>query len=182
MYIIYHINNNVKYYQLTLKIPLFLILFPFIATITYMSVYIDNRKAYFNYEIQEKLEAGIELLGHEVKSIKNSHATLAGAYCAIRKGEVILVGMHITPYQPMNNIGHNPDRERRLLLSKKEIKHLSDADSTKGLTIIPLSLYSKGRRIKVELAIARGKKLHDKRETIKKRETNREIRREYKDR
>jgi SsrA-binding protein len=147
-----------------------------------MTVHIDNRKAHFNYEIEEKFEAGIELLGHEVKSLKSGSASLSGAYCSIRGGEILLVGMHITPYQPMNNIGHNPDRERKLLLSKKEIKHLADADNTKGLTIIPISLYSKGRRIKVEIAIARGKKIHDKRETIKKRETDREIRREYKDR
>lgn len=147
-----------------------------------MAVHIDNRKAHFNYEIEEKFEAGIELLGHEVKSLKNGSASLSGSYCSIRGGEIFLVGMHITPYQPMNNIGHNPDRERKLLLSKKEIKHLADADNTKGLTIIPISLYSKGRRIKVEIAIARGKKIHDKRETIKKRETDREIRREYKDR
>ena len=146
-----------------------------------MATYIDNRKAYFNYEIEEKLEAGIELLGHEVKSLKNGSASLAGAYCSIRGGEIFLVGMHITPYQPLNNIGHNPDRERRLLLSKKEIKYLADKDSTKGLTLIPLSLYSKGRRIKVELAVAKGKKLHDKRETIKKRDTDREIRRTLKE-
>ncbi len=147
-----------------------------------MTVHIDNRKAHFNYEIEEKFEAGIELLGHEVKSLKNGSASLSGAYCSIRGGEIFLVSMHITPYQPMNNIGHNPDRERKLLLSKKEIKRLADADNAKGLTIIPISLYSKGRRIKVEIAIARGKKIHDKRETIKKRETDREIRREYKDR
>lgn len=147
-----------------------------------MTVHIDNRKAHFNYEIEEKFEAGIELLGHEVKSLKNGSASLSGSYCSIRGGEIFLVSMHITPYQPMNNIGHNPDRERKLLLSKKEIKRLADADNAKGLTIIPISLYSKGRRIKVEIAIARGKKIHDKRETIKKRETDREIRREYKDR
>jgi len=146
-----------------------------------MAIYIDNRKAHFNYEVEETFEAGIELLGFEVKSIKKGQGSLAGAFCIVRGEEVFISGMHITPYQAHNTtFGYDPDRTRRLLLSKKEIKRLSDADGTKGLTLIPISLYSKGRRIKVSVAIARGKKAFDKRETIKKRDTEREIRREYK--
>jgi SsrA-binding protein len=146
-----------------------------------MATYIDNRKAHFNYAIEETFEAGIELQGFEVKSIKKGQGNLAGAFCIARGGEVFIVGMHIPPYQPHNtDPGYDPDRTRRLLLSKKEIKKLGDADSTKGLTLIPVSLYSEGRRIKVSVAIAKGKKTFDKRETIKKRDVEREIRREYK--
>ena len=146
-----------------------------------MATYIDNRKAHFNYAIEETFEAGIELLGHEVKSIKKGLGNLAGAFCIARGGEVFIVGMHIPPYQPGNVAKeYDPDRVRRLLLSKKEIQHLADADGTKGLTLMPISLYSKGRRIKVSVAIAKGKKTFDKRESIKRRDTDREIRREYK--
>ncbi|HUC88984.1 MAG TPA: SsrA-binding protein SmpB [Candidatus Paceibacterota bacterium] len=146
-----------------------------------MTTYIDNRKAHFNYTIEETFEAGIELLGHEVKSIKNGLGNLAGAFCIVRGGEVFLVGMHIPPYQSANmKKDYDPDRARRLLLSKKEIIRLADADGTKRLTLIPISLYSKGRYIKVAVAIAKGKKTFDKRESIKKRDADREIRREYK--
>lgn len=146
-----------------------------------MTTYIDNRKAHFNYEIKETYEAGIQLLGFEVKSIKKGQGNLAGAFCIIRGGEAFIVGMHITAYQPANTPkDYDPDRTRRLLLSKKEIEELGKAEKTKGLTLIPTSLYSKGRRIKVAIAIARGKKTFDKRETIKKRDVERELRREYK--
>lgn len=146
-----------------------------------MAVYVDNKKAYFNYTIEETFEAGIELSGFEVKSIKNGQGSLNSAFCIVRGGEAFIIGMHIPPYQPHNtDLGYDPDRNRRLLLSKKEIKILADKDSIKGLTLVPLSLYSKGRHIKVQLAVARGKKVFDKRETIKKRDTDREIRREYK--
>ena len=146
-----------------------------------MVTYIDNRKVYFNYSIEEKYEAGIELLGHEVKSIKNGNGVINSAFCIIRGGEAYIVGMHIPPYQPHNiDPAYDPDRTRRLLLSKKEIKKLAEKDDIKGLTLIPISLYSKGRNIKVSVAIARGKKTFDKRETIKRREVDREIRREFK--
>jgi SsrA-binding protein len=146
-----------------------------------MTVYINNRKAHFNYDIEESFEAGIELLGFEVKSIKDGRGTITSAFCIVRGGEAYIVGLHIPPYQP-NNItpSYDPDMTRRLLLSKKEIKRLTDKDGMKGLTLIPLSLYSKGHYIKVSVAVARGKKVFDKRETIKKRETDREISREYK--
>ena len=146
-----------------------------------MAVYIDNRKAHFNYSIEETFEAGIELSGFEVKAIKNGSGNLNSAFCVVRGGEAYILNMHIPPYQPHNiDPGYDPEMTRRLLLSKKEIKKLADKDDMKGLTLIPLSLYSKGRYIKVSIAVARGKKVFDKRETIKKRETDREIRREYK--
>lgn len=146
-----------------------------------MPAYIDNKKAHFNYIIEDTYEAGIELQGHEVKSIKNSQGNINSAFCIVRGGEAYIVGMHIPPYQVNNtDPGYDPDRTRKLLLSKKEIKKLADKDDIKGLTLVPLSLYSKGPYIKVSIAIARGKKTFDKRETIKKRETDIEIRREYK--
>lgn len=146
-----------------------------------MSIYFDNKKAHFNYTIEDTYEAGIELQGHEVKSIKKGQGNINSAFCIVRGGEAYIIGMHIPPYQ-MNNTdpGYDPDRTRKLLLSKKEIKKLADKDDIKGLTLVPLSLYSKGPYIKVSIGIARGKKVYDKRETIKKRETDIEIRREYK--
>ncbi len=146
-----------------------------------MTTLIDNRKAHFNYEVIEKYEAGIELLGFEVKSIKGGRAILAGSYGVVRGGEVYLMNMQIPPYQVGNTpIDYDPTRTRKLLLSKKQIKELVDMDNKKGLTLVPMSLYSKGRLIKVELAVVKGKKNYDKRETIKKRDTDREISREYK--
>jgi len=146
-----------------------------------MTTYINNRKAHFNYEIKKTFEAGIELLGFEVKAVKSGKGNLAGAFCVVRGGEAFLIGAHISPYQEKNTPkGYDPTHSRKLLLSKKEIKELSVAEGTKGLTLIPISLYSKGPYIKVELAIARGKKTFDKRETIKKRDVERSIRREYK--
>ncbi len=140
---------------------------------------IDNRKAYFDYEILETLEAGIELLGIEVKSIKNKQGKLLGSYILIKNGEALLCKSFIPPYQENNTAAtYDPERNRKLLLNKKEIKRLSEID--KRLTIVPISMYSKGTKIKVEIAIVRGKKQHDKRESIKKRETDREIRRTLK--
>lgn len=146
-----------------------------------MATYIDNRKAYFNYNVEETFEAGIELTGFEVKSIKKGQGSLNAAFCVVRGGEAYILGLHIPPYQPNNtSAGYDPDMTRKLLLTKKEIKKLADKDSIKGLTLVPISLYSKGRYIKVSVAVARGKKVFDKRETIKKRESDREISREYK--
>lgn len=146
-----------------------------------MTVYIDNRKAHFNYKIEESFEAGIELAGFEVKSIKKGQGNLNSAFCIVRGGEAYVIGLHIPPYQPNNtDPAYDPDRTRRLLLSKKEIKKLADKDDIKGLTLIPLSLYSKGHYIKVSIAIARGKRTFDKRETIKQRDLDREMEREYK--
>jgi len=146
-----------------------------------MTTFIDNRKAHFNYSIEDTYEAGIELLGHEVKAIKKGMGNINSAFCIIRGGEAFVVGMDIPPYQPHNtDLGYSSDRTRRLLLSKKEIAELAKKDDTKGLTLIPISLYSKGRHIKVSVAVGKGKRVFDKRATIQKREVDREIRREYK--
>ncbi|MBU3668521.1 MAG: SsrA-binding protein SmpB [Candidatus Taylorbacteria bacterium] len=143
--------------------------------------YTDNRKAFFNYEILESIEAGIELLGFEAKSIKAGSASLDGSYIIVRGGEAFLVKCHIPPFQQGNTPKeYDPLRNRKLMLHKKEIKKLSDIESGKGKSIIPLALYNNKGKVKVEIAIARGKKKFDKRESIKKRETNIEIRREFK--
>lgn len=142
---------------------------------------IQNRKAYFNYEILEKIEAGIELLGFEVKSLKKGQGSLEGSHVTVRGQEAFVINMQIPPYQPSNTpSNYDPLRNRRLLVTKKEIERLSKEEAQKGLTIIPLSVYNKGRKLKIEIAIVRGKKKYDKRETIKKRDTDREIRRSLK--
>ena len=137
---------------------------------------IDNKKAYFNYEILEKFEAGLALLGHEVKSLRAGHGSLIGSYVTIKLGGVFLVGALISPYQEGNTPeSYDPRRPRRLLLNKKEITELINKTAKTGLTIVPLALYNKGRRLKLELALVRGKKKHDKRQTINKREADRTI-------
>jgi SsrA-binding protein len=146
---------------------------------------IFNKKASFNFEIIEKCEAGIELSGKEVKSVRAGHGTLDGAYVTFRKNaggavEAWLINMYVAPYQIENGTDQDPMRERKLLLTQEEIRRYSALE--RGLTIIPISLYNKKRKIKVEIAVARGKKKFDKRETIKKRDTERAIRREYSDR
>ncbi|MEK7136516.1 MAG: SsrA-binding protein SmpB [Patescibacteria group bacterium] len=142
---------------------------------------IKNKKAFFNYEITEKYTAGVELLGLEVKSVKKGHGSLEGAYVILRGGEAFLTGATIPPYQPGNSpADYDPMRVRRLLLQKKELKELAEASQTAGLTIVPLGMYNKGRYVKVDIAIGRGKKKFDKRETIKKRDTDRDIRRTLK--
>ncbi len=146
-----------------------------------MTTFVENKKAGFNYEIIEKFDAGIELFGFEVKSIKKNQGSLEGAYIIVRGGEAYLMNMTIPPYQEKNTpTGYEPRRNRRILLTKKEIKKLVDIE-TAGLTIVPISLYNKGNLIKVSVAIVRGKKKYDKRETIKQRETDRSVRREFRD-
>lgn len=141
----------------------------------------ENRKAYFNYEIKDRFEAGIELLGLEVKSVRAGRISLDASYVILSAREAYIIGATIQPYQAKNTPKeYDPDRTRKLLLSKKELSELQKISETKGLTIVPLSVYSKGRRIKLEIGIGKGKKLHDKRESIKKRDTDREIRREMK--
>jgi SsrA-binding protein len=147
-----------------------------------MSKFAENRKAYFNYEILEKITAGIELLGFEVKAIKDGKMSIDGAYAIIRGSEAFLINSNITPIQPKNTpADFDPRRNRKLLLTKKEIKRLGDMENQKGLTISALSVYNMGKKLKVELGIVRGKKTHDKRDSIKKRETDREIRRTLKE-
>lgn len=141
----------------------------------------ENRKARFNYEILETFEAGIELLGFEVKALRGGKGSLEGTHVTVRGNEAYLIGMHIAPYQTGNTPkDYDPVRNRRILLKKKEIEELQKTESKKGLTIVPISVYSKGKRIKLSLATVRGKKQFDKRESIKKRETDREIRRTLK--
>ncbi len=148
-----------------------------------MSSYAENRKARFNYEILEGYVAGIELLGVEVKSVRGGRMSLEGAFVIVRGGEAYLINSNIPPYQPKNAPkDYDPLRNRKLLLTKKEITELAGSEKNKSLTIVPISVYNKNRKIKVEVALVKGKKKFDKRETIKKRETDREIRREVKGR
>lgn len=145
----------------------------------YVRMLIENRKAHFNYEFLEKFDAGIELFGFEVKSLRMKQGSLEGAYVIVRGNETFMMNSYIPAYQPKNAPkGYDERRNRKLLLTKKEIHDLATSEAKKGLTIVPISVYNKGRKIKVEIAIARGKKKFDKRETIKKRETERDIRRE----
>ena len=142
---------------------------------------IKNRKASFKYDIQEKITAGIELLGYEVKALRNGQGSLEGSHITVRGNEAYLIGAHISPYQPKNTPKeYDPDRNRRLLLTKEEIEKMEGIERRKGLTIVPLSVYNAGRWIKIEIGVARGKKKFNKRETIKKRDTEREIRRTLK--
>ena len=146
-----------------------------------MAHYAENRKARFNYEVLEKYEAGIELFGTEVKSVRGGQMSLEGAFVIVRGGEAYLINANVPSYQPKNAPkDYDPLRNRKLLLTKKEISTLSGSEENKSLTIVPISVYNKGRKIKVEIALVKGKKKYDKRESIKKRDTDREIRREYK--
>ncbi|MEN9920475.1 MAG: hypothetical protein RL538_368 [Candidatus Parcubacteria bacterium] len=141
-----------------------------------MATYLSHKKAHFDYEVLETFEAGLALSGHEVKSIRASRGKLEGGFVIIRGGEAFLVGVNINPYQPKNTPkGYDPERARKLLLSKKELAHIEQKTETQGLTAIPLKLYSNGRNIKLEVAVVKGKKKHDKREAIKERDTKRDI-------
>jgi SsrA-binding protein len=138
----------------------------------------DNPKAHFDYEITETFEAGLELLGPEVKSLRQKQAKLEGSYAIIRGGEVWVTGLFIAPYQANNeDAKFDSDRIRRLLLAKNEREEIVGKLSAKGLTLVPISMYNKGRYIKLKLGLGRKKKKFDKRQTIKKRDTDREIRR-----
>lgn len=148
-----------------------------------MPVYSENSIANFNYEILDKYEAGIVLNGPEVKSIKTHGISLKAAYVKImNSGEVYLLNSHISKYKPAFSIQqhYDPERSRKLLLNKKEINKLAGKIQNKGLTIIPLKVYSKNRNIKIEIALARGKKLFDKREDMKNKETKRRAERAVK--
>jgi SsrA-binding protein len=133
-----------------------------------------NPKATHDYHILEKWEAGIVLTGTEVKSLRNGKASIKEAYARVRNGEVFLEGMNITPYEQGNRYNHDPVRSRKLLLHRREIEKLIGATEREGLTLIPLELYFKRGHAKVALALARGKKQHDKREDLKKRIAERE--------
>ena len=136
----------------------------------------ENKKALFRYEVLEKFQAGIVLLGQEVKSIKNGQINLAGSFVVLRGEEVFLIGSNVPAYQPKNAPpDYQVQRSRKLLLKKTEIKHLIGKAQQKGLTMVPLKVYTDKGKIKMEFAIVRGKKKFDQREKIKKRETQREI-------
>jgi len=140
-----------------------------------------NRRAYFDYEILETFEAGIELFGFEVKAVKTGHINLSGSFAVIRNNEAWLLNATIPPYQPKNApADYDPTRSRRLLLHKSQIKELIGSTSQKGLTIVPLKVYTKRNRVKVLIGLARHKKKTDKREVIKRREDRREIERTLK--
>ena len=134
-----------------------------------------NPKATHDYHILETWEAGLVLKGTEVKSLRDAKATLVGAFARIARGEVFLEGLHITPYEKGNRYNHLPDRSRKLLLHKREIQRLIGAVEQKGLTLVPLELYWADGRAKIALALGRGKKLHDKRESLKKRDAQRDL-------
>ena len=136
-----------------------------------------NRQASFRYHLLERLEAGIVLQGSEVKSLREGAVQLKDAYAEVRHGEVWLRNMHIAPYKPAAGENHDPDRPRKLLLHRREIERLVGKTAERGLTLVPTRVYFSGPRAKVELALARGKEMHDKRRAIKERETRREIER-----
>ena len=140
--------------------------------------YIRNKKVTFDYRLEETIEAGVELLGTEVKSIKAHHGSLSGSYVAMLDGDLVLLGAHIPAWQE-KNVGaeFDPYRTRKLLVHKKELMELTKTLKTKGLTIVPVSLYGKGSLVKLQMAVAKGKKNVDKRESIKKRDLDREARR-----
>jgi len=140
-----------------------------------MEIVSTNKKARFNYEIIEKIEAGISLKGTEVKSIRNKNVSIGESYAQIKGNEVFLHNLHISPYEQGNRENHDPIRVRKLLLHKQEIKKLVSKIQLKGLSLVPLSIYLRKGKIKVELAVGRGKRLFDKRESIKKRTIEREI-------
>ena len=141
-----------------------------------------NRKAFHDYFIEEKLEAGIELAGTEVKSIRQGNVNLKDSFCGVKDGELFLYGMHISPYEKGNIFNKDPRRTRRLLVHKREIWRLQAKAQQDGYAIVPLSLYFSGPRVKVEIALAKGKKLYDKRESAARRDAKREMDRAMKTR
>ena len=139
---------------------------------------VKNKKALFNYELVEKFEAGIVLLGTEVKSLRERSVNMSDSYASFKKnGELFIVNMHISPYHFGNRNNHEPLRERKLLMKKRELKRLYGKIREQGLTLIPVKLYFARGKVKVELALAKGKKLHDKRETLRRKTLDREMER-----
>jgi SsrA-binding protein len=140
-----------------------------------------NKKAFFDYEIIESFEAGIVLLGTEVKSVKEGKINLKDSYVKIMNGEVFLINCHISEYKYGNITNHDPTRSRKLLLKKTQIGKLAGKTKEKGFALIPLKVYKKNNLIKIEIALAKGKKNYDKRETLKRKDIDREIRRSFKE-
>lgn len=142
----------------------------------------ENRRARHEYNLLERVEAGLALAGSEVKSLRQGHAVLQRAYADVRDGELWLVGLHIPPYEQASVAPHDPDRDRKLLLHRRQIEQLGSKVAERGLTLVPTRLYFKDGRAKVELALARGKEGRDKRRDIAERETRRRLERELKSR
>lgn len=140
----------------------------------------NNKKAYHDYFIDEKHETGIELYGTEVKSVRMGKCSIKESFVRIEKGELFIYGMHISPYEKGNIFNKDPLRVRKLLMHKQEIRKLDSRLAEKGLTLVPLQVYFKGSLVKVELGLARGKKLYDKRQDIAKKDARREVERDYK--
>lgn len=140
----------------------------------------NNKKAYFDYFIEDKYEAGIELVGTEVKSLRGGKCSIKESFIRIDKGEVIVYGMHISPYEKGNIFNKDPLRPRKLLLHRYEINKIMGKITEKGYTLVPLQVYFKGSLVKVEIGLARGKKLYDKREDIAKKDVRRENERDFK--
>ena len=147
-----------------------------------VKVVAKNSKAYHDYFIEEKYEAGIELAGTEVKSIRMGNVNLKDSFCLIKDGEMSVIGMHISPYEKGNIFNKDPRRPRRLLMHKREILRLFARIKQDGYSLIPLSIYFKGPRVKLELGLAKGKKIYDKRESAARRDAKREIDRTMKSR
>ena len=145
-----------------------------------VKVIANNKKAYHEYFVDEKLEAGIALYGTEIKSLRQGHVNLKDSYCSITHGEIFASGIHISPYEKGNIFNRDPLREKKLLLHRKEINKLFGLVGQKGMTLIPLSIYLKGSLAKVELGVCRGKKLYDKREADAERQAARDIERNEK--
>ncbi len=146
-----------------------------------MPTLVENKRAKFEYQILDTFEAGLMLLGHEVKSARLGRMSLLGAYVTIARGALWLIGAHIQRYPQAGPLpDYDPDRTRKLLLHKREIAKIAGKLEQKGLTLVPLSAYTKGSKIKLSFGLARGKKLYEKKETIKRRESDREIRRSLK--
>ena len=141
-----------------------------------------NRKAFFNYEILERVEAGMSLVGTEVKSIRDGGLNFRDSFVLFKAGELFLVGCRIGPYSHGNIMNHPEDRDRKLLLHKKEILKIGGKATERGLTIVPLKAYFKKGRVKIEIGLARGKKAHDKRETLKRKDLERETRQAVRER
>ena len=140
----------------------------------------NNKKAYHDYFIEDKFEAGIELFGTEVKSIRMGKCSIKESFIRIERGQVYIYGMHISPYEKGNIFNKDPLRVRKLLMHRAEINRLDSKLAEKGLTLVPLQVYFKGRLVKVEVGLARGKKLYDKRQDIAKKDARREVERDYK--
>ena len=147
-----------------------------------VKVVAQNSKAYHDYFIEDKYEAGIELAGTEVKSIRLGHVNLKDSFCVVKDGEMSVIGMHISPYEKGNIFNKDPMRQRRLLMHKRDILRLFARIKQDGSSLIPLSVYFKGPRVKLSLGLARGKKLYDKRESAAKRDAKREMDRAMKSR